>query len=80
MLTRGKLTNLKYVEPTDTNVDNSPSDVIINTTANAVNTGRKLDAVPKTADRTQYTLIVMMLIVSGLLMVYLGKKIADEKA
>ena len=80
VLTRGKLTNLKYVEPTDTNVDNSPSDVIINTTANAVNTGRKLDAVPKTADRTQYTLIVMMLIVSGLLMVYLGKKIADEKA
>ncbi len=66
ILTKGKLTNTKYIEPSNGTTDSSN---------NVASSQRKLDAVPKTSDRTHYDLLLIMLIVSGLMTLYFGKTV-----
>ena len=70
ILNKGKLTNTKYIEPSDDTNDLSN---------NVVSSQRKLDAVPKTSDRTHYDLLLIVLIVSGLMTLYFGKTIKKSQ-
>ena len=77
ILNKGKLTNTKYIEPSDDTNDSSNN--ITDSSINVVSSQRKLDAVPKTSDRTHYDLLLIVLIVSGLMTLYFGKTIKKSQ-